>query len=121
MKSHRIHLFVASLSSYDFPGGSLTVERLPTMRDTWVQSLRWEDLLKKEMATHSGILAWRIPWTEEPGRLQSMGSQRVRHGRVTSPYLSIMSPRLTHVAEGTRVSFFVRLNHIPLYGWTPFC
>ena len=56
-----------------------TVKRLPTMRETWVQSLSREDLLEKEMATHSRILAWKIPWTEEPGRLQSMGSQRVGH------------------------------------------
>ena len=56
-----------------------TVKRLPTMRETQVQSLGWEDLLEKEMATHSNILAWKIPWTEKPGRLQSMGSQRVRH------------------------------------------
>ena len=46
-----------------------TVKRLPTMRETWVQSLGWEDLLEKEMATHSSILAWKIPWMEEPGRL----------------------------------------------------
>ena len=51
------------------------VKRLPTMQETWVQSLDWEDLLEKEMATHSSILAWRIPWMKEPGRLQSMGSQ----------------------------------------------
>ena len=55
------------------------VKRLPTMRMTQVQSLGQEDLLEKEMATHSSILAWKIPWTEEPGRLQSMGSQRVGH------------------------------------------
>ena len=55
------------------------VKNLPTMRETWVQSLSWEDPLKKGMATHSSILAWRIPWTDEPGRLQSMGSQRVGH------------------------------------------
>ena len=54
-----------------------TVKNTPAMWETLVQSLGWEDLLEKEMATHSGILAWRIPWTEEPGRLQSMGSQRV--------------------------------------------
>ena len=54
-----------------------TVKRLPTMRETWFQSLGWEDLLEKETATHSSILAWKIPWTEEPGRLQSMGSRRV--------------------------------------------
>ena len=47
--------------------------------ETWVRSLGWEDPLEEEMATHSSILAWRIPWTEEPGGLQSMGSQRVRH------------------------------------------
>ena len=51
------------------------VKRLPTMQETQVQSLDWEDLLEKEMATHSSILAWKIPWTEEPGRLQSMGLQ----------------------------------------------
>ena len=56
-----------------------TVKRLPTMRETWVQSLGREDLLEKEMATHSSILAWKAPWMDEPGRLQSMGSQRVEH------------------------------------------
>ena len=55
------------------------VKCLPTMQETRVRSLGWEDPLEKEMATHSSILAWRIPWTEDPGRLQSMGSQRVRH------------------------------------------
>ena len=55
------------------------VKRLPAIRETWVQSPGWEDPLEKEMATHSSTLAWKIPWTEEPGRLQSMGSQRVRH------------------------------------------
>ena len=55
------------------------VKRLPAMWETRVQSLGWEDLLEKEMATHSSILAWRIPGTEEPGGLQSMGSQRVGH------------------------------------------
>ena len=55
------------------------------MQDTWVQSLGREDPLEKEMATHSSIIAWKIPWTEEPGRLQSMGSQRVRHDLVTKP------------------------------------
>ena len=55
------------------------VKRLLTVRETRVQSLGWEDPLEKEMATHSSILAWRIPWMEEPGRLQSMGSKRVRH------------------------------------------
>ena len=53
------------------------VKRLSTMWETRVQSLGWKDLLEKEMATHSSILAWKIPWTEEPGRLQSMGLQGV--------------------------------------------
>ena len=55
------------------------VKNLPVMWETWVQSLGWEDPLENEMAAHSSILAWRIPWTEEPGGLQSMGSQRVGH------------------------------------------
>ena len=56
-----------------------TVKRLSTMRETWVQSLGLEDPLEKEMAIHSSTIAWKIPWREEPGRLQSMGLQRVRH------------------------------------------
>ena len=52
-----------------------TIKRLPAMWEAWVQSLGWKDPLEKEMATHSSTLAWKIPWTEEPGRLQSMGSQ----------------------------------------------
>jgi len=56
-----------------------TVKNLPAMWETQVQSLGGEDPLEKEMATHSSILAWRISWTEEPGELQSMGSQRVGH------------------------------------------
>ena len=55
------------------------IKHLPAMQGTWVRSLGWEDPLEEEMATHSSILASRIPWTEEPGRLQFMGSQRVGH------------------------------------------
>ena len=55
------------------------VKRLPAMPETWVQSLGREDPLEKEMAIHSSTLAWKIPWMEEPGRLPSMGSQRVGH------------------------------------------
>ncbi|KAM7236955.1 hypothetical protein CapIbe_011199, partial [Capra ibex] len=55
------------------------LNHLPPVRETWVRSLGWEDPLEKEMVTHSSILAWRIPWTEEPGGLQFMGSQRVGH------------------------------------------
>ena len=72
---------------YQVSGTSLVAQRLkglPAMRETRVRSLGREDPLEKEMATHSSILAWRIPWTEEPGGLQSMVSQRVGHDRVTS-------------------------------------
>ena len=60
-----------------FPGGSV-VKNLPARQEMWVQFLGWQDPLEKEKATHSSILAWEIPWTEDPGRLQSMESQRVR-------------------------------------------
>ena len=68
------------------------VKCLPTMWETWVQSLSQEDLLEKEMATRSSILAWKIPWTEEPGyNLQALvhESQRVGHGCATSLYLTV--------------------------------
>ena len=55
------------------------VKRLSTTRETWVRSLGWEDPLEKETAIHPSTIAWKIPWTEEPGRLQSMGLQRVGH------------------------------------------
>ena len=55
------------------------VKHLPTMCETWVQFLGWEDPLEKEIATHFSILAWKIPWTEEPGGLESRGSQRIGH------------------------------------------
>ena len=64
------------------------VKRLPPMRETWVRSLGREDTLEKEMAIHSSTIPWKIPWTEEPGRLQSMGSQRVRPDWVTFLYFS---------------------------------
>ena len=73
-------LFLLKLSSNKI--ASLVAQRLkhlPLMRETWVQSLGQEDPLEKEMATHSSTLAWKIPWMEEPGRLQSMGLQRVGH------------------------------------------
>ena len=65
------------------------------MQETWVRSLGWEDPLEKEMAIHSRTIAWKIPWTEEPGRLQSMGSQRVGHDWVTS-----LTHSLTHSNYG---------------------
>ena len=71
-----VGLLVASLVA---PLVAQTVKSLPAMWETWVQSLGWEDLLEKEMATHSSILSWRVTWTEEPGALQSMGLQRIGH------------------------------------------
>ena len=64
------------------------------MQETWVRSLGWEDPLEEGVATHSGILAWRIPWTEEPEGLQSMGSQRVRHDESNLAYMhaGLISP-----------------------------
>ena len=64
-----------------FPGGSVenNLPAVQEMQETWVQSLHREDLLEQEMATSSSMLGWRIPWTEEPGRLQSLGSQRAGH------------------------------------------
>ena len=79
------------------PAASLVAQRLkhlPEMRETQIRSLGQEDPLEKEVATHSSILAWRIPWREEPGRLQSMGSQRVRHDWATSLSLSFLSCHL---------------------------
>ena len=75
------------------------VKNLPAMRETRVGSLDREDALEKGMATHSIILAWRIPWTEEPGELQSMGSQRVRHDRVTNTH--------THTTTVSTISMFL--------------
>ena len=65
-----------------------TAENLPAMQETWVQSLGWEDPQEKGMATYSSTLAWRIPWTEEPGGPQSMGSQRVKHDSATNTHFS---------------------------------
>ena len=74
-----------------------TVKRLPTTQETRVRSLGREDPLEKEMAPHSSVLAWRIPWMEEPGGLQSMGSQRVGHNWVTSLSLSLLMLYITEV------------------------
>ena len=83
--STKMHIVKASLVDQ-------MVKNLPAMRETRVQSLGWEDPLKKEMATHSSILAWRIPWTKEPGRLQSKGSQRVRQDWATNTFTFIVFP-----------------------------
>ena len=67
-----------------------TVKRLSTVQETWVQTLGWEDPLEKEMAIHSSTIAWKIPWTEEPGGLQSTGLQRVGHDWASSRHLKIL-------------------------------
>ena len=73
---------------------------LPTMQETWVQSLGQEDPLEKGMATHSSILAWRIPWTEEPSWLQSMELQRVEHSWATNIHIQAhLDPYLQQVWE----------------------
>ena len=72
----------SAASAFTLQGAALVVQLVknpPAVQETWVQSLGWEDPLEEDMATHSRILAWRIPCLEEPGRLQSTGSQRVRH------------------------------------------
>ena len=73
-----------------------TVKCLPTMQETWVQSLGWEELLEKEMATYSSILVWKIPWIREPSRLQSRGSQRVRQDWATSLQIIAREHSSTH-------------------------
>ena len=74
--------FKKNVKRWQLSWGSLVAHRLKRLtatRETWVRALGWEDPLEKEMATHSSTLAWRIPWTEEPGGLQSTGPQRVGH------------------------------------------
>ena len=74
-----VHILEESYAAQEASLVAQTLKHLPTMRETWVRSLGWEDPLEKEMATQSSTLAWKIPWMEEPCRLQSMGSQRVGH------------------------------------------
>ena len=81
-------------------------KRLPVMQETWVWSLGQEDPLEKEMATHSSFLAWRIPWREEPGRLQSTGLKRVGHNWATSlsVYMSVLISPCIHSPPSLTVS-----------------
>ena len=74
-----------------------TVKNLPEMQKTWVQSLSQEDALEKGIATHSSILAWRIPWTEEPGGLQSMRLQRDGHDRAIKTYTHTHTHTHAHI------------------------
>ena len=106
-----------SVAHFTYSWASLVAQRLkrlPPMRETQVWSLGWEDSLEKEMVTHSSILAWRIPWTEEPGGLQCTGSQRVRHDWATSP-----SPSLTELTQSfllwMRTSKIYSLNDFQIY------
>ena len=72
------------------------VKYLSTMQETWVLSLGWKDPVEKEMANHLSTIAWKIPWTEGPGRLQSMGSQRVGHDWATSLFSPVLLPGNSH-------------------------
>ena len=94
---------------YNFILGGSVVKNPPAMQETcaetWIRSLGWEDPLEKEMATHSNILAWTIPWREEPGRLQYMQSQRVGHNWVTN-----IHTHTSFVSSTSFVSFIVSLS-----------
>ena len=86
---------------------SQTIKNLPTVQETWVQSLDREDPLEKEMATHFTVLTWKIPWTEKPGRLQSIGSQWVRHNWAT---------KRTHTFSSVQFSYSVMFDSLPSNG-----
>ena len=99
-----------------------TVKRLPAMRETRVRSVAWEDPLEKETATNSSTLAWKIPWTKEPCRLQSVGSQRVRHNWVTSLHFlhvqkQLMLPNLMTLRVLLHKSGCFSIS--PLLAWDP--
>ena len=88
------------------------VKCLPTMQETWVQSLGWVHPLEKEMATHFSTLAWKIPWTEESGKLQSMGLQRVGHDRATSFHFW-MKTQQCYFSMHTFEPYYTRCDCIP--------
>ena len=111
-----------SVCLYIYRQASLVAQRLkclPAMQETWVRSLGWEDPLEKEMATHSSILAWRIPGTEEPGGLQPTGLQRVGHDWVTSLYFTSLHniERKTHFSYREVVYLVVLTNVITVKRW----
>ena len=88
------------------------VKNLPAMWETWVQSLGWGDPLEKGMATHSSILAWRIPWTEEPGGLQSVGLQRVRHDWATNTPLYLNSPNMHRKLQWMLIKLIINQKYM---------
>ena len=92
------------------------VKRLSTMWETWVRSLDWEDPLEKAVAPHSSTIAWKIPWTEEPGRLQSMESLRVGHDWATSLSLDILATVNNAVMNiGVHLSFWINIFVFLIY------
>ena len=103
-------MFTIYFASYmDYVGFlvSQTVKNAPAMQETWIQSLGWEDPLEKGMAIHSSFLAWRIPWTQETGGLQSMGSQWVEHDWVTKHTYGLRGyTPLPDGVEGSTPMFF---------------
>jgi len=96
-QSKNLWLFPGLSQGQDFKGTpslvAQMIKNLPVIQETQVWSLGWEDPLERGMATHTSILAWRIPWTKKPGRLQSMGSQRAWHDWANNPSLSL-KPKL---------------------------
>ena len=91
------------------------VKNPPAVQETQVQSLVWEDPLEKEMATHSSTLAWKVPWTEEPGGLQSMGLQRVRHDSVTEhAYIHVL---VWGLIEYTKPLLLLFLAFLIIFFW----
>ena len=116
---HRSQLyFIKEILNHKYLAASLaslvaqTVKNTPTMQETWVQSLGWEDLLEKGMATHSSILAWRIPGTEQPGWLQSIGLHRVD---TTEAYLACMHGEVSCLFD--IIHIFVRNGYYRLIGF----
>ena len=98
-----------------------TVKNLPAVQETWVRSLGWEDPLEKEMETHSSILAWKISWTEEPGGLQSMGPQRVRHNWATNTQVYPSPPKVS-LCPSIILTSWSSFCHCPTVGnhWSAF-
>ena len=98
-----------------------TVKRLLAMQEAGVQSLGWEDPLEKEMATHSSTLAWKIPWMEKAGRLQSMGSQRVGHDFTTTTTTKLLSALQKIMSLVLQVYIYACMCVLSLESCPPLC